>query len=53
MIQKTAPDTLHLDDAGPDSTKKTNIDLAHLTDQLYRMLERKIKAERERRGLNG
>jgi hypothetical protein len=53
LIQKTAPDTFHLGDAGPDSTKNTNIDLSHLTDQLYRMLDRKIRAERERRGFNG
>ena len=53
LIQKTAPDNLRLSDAGPDSTKKMNIDLTHLTDQLYRMLERKIKGERERRGLYG
>ena len=34
-----------------DVTHKTNINMDHLTNQVYQMLERKIRIERERRGL--
>jgi hypothetical protein len=36
--------------AGPGFTQNTAIDLNQLTDQVYRMLERKIRTEKERRG---
>jgi hypothetical protein len=34
-----------------DATRKANIDFNYVTEQVYRMLERKIIIEKERRGL--
>lgn len=35
----------------PNASREANIDVKYLTDQVYQMLERKIRVERERRGL--
>ena len=50
-IDKSGADNFAVGRRVSDITHKTNINLNHLTDQVYQMLERKIRIERERRGL--
>jgi len=51
FIEKPMSDNSPLDHKASDITHKMNINLNQLTDQVYQILERKIRIEKERRGL--
>lgn len=51
LIEKSRSDKSPISHKASDITHKMNINLNHLTNQVYQMLERKIKVEKERRGL--
>jgi len=51
FIAKSRSDKSPISHKASDITHKMNINLNHLTNQVYQMLERKIKVEKERRGL--
>lgn len=53
LHNETKTDNFSVSHEVSDMTQKTKIDLNNLTDRVYRILERKIKIEKERRGLYG
>jgi len=53
FIEKYVSDNSFTSHGESDIANKMNINMGHLTDQVYQMLGRKIEIERERRGLYG
>jgi hypothetical protein len=53
FIEKYVSDNSFTSHGESDIANKMNINMSHLTDQVYQMLGRKIEIERERRGLYG
>jgi hypothetical protein len=53
FIEKYGSENLSISHKEYDIGNKADINMSHLTDQIYQMLERKIAIERERRGLYG
>ena len=49
FIEKSGSDNPHINDRISDTMDNGNINLTHLTDQVYQMLERKIMIEKERK----
>lgn len=50
-FNRSHPENSHVKPIAPGSIEKNNINLSHLTDQVYSMLERRIRIEKETRGL--